>query len=67
MLQWEPFPTPLVPKNPFKFIDIGPLFALREKIMIITPLTRAINRRNEEREVDEILGGEKREREKERI
>ena len=38
---------PLVPKNPLKFIDIGPLFALRKKIMMITPLTRAINRRNE--------------------
>ena len=33
---------------------------------MITPLTRAINRRNEEREVDEILGGEKRERERKR-
>ena len=47
MLQWEPFPKPLVPKNPLKFIDIGPFFALNEKIMMITPLTRAINRRNE--------------------
>ena len=34
--------------------------------MMITTLTRAINRRNEEREVDEILGGGKRERERER-
>ena len=47
MLQWEPFPKPLVPKNPLKFIDIGPFFALREKIMMITPLTKVINRRNE--------------------
>ena len=47
MLQREPFPKPLVPKNPLKFIDIGPFFALNEKIMMITPLTRAINKRNE--------------------
>ena len=45
--KWEPFPKPLVPKNPLKPIDIGPFFALREKIMMITPLTKAINRRNE--------------------
>ena len=47
LLQWEPFPKPFVPKNPLKFIDIGPFFALREKIMMIPPLTKAINRRNE--------------------
>ena len=47
LLQWEPFPKPLVPKNPLKFINIGPFFALRGNIMMITPLTRAINRRNE--------------------
>ena len=47
MLQWKPFPKPLVPKNPLKFIDIRPLFALREKIMMITLLTKAINRGNE--------------------
>ena len=28
-----------LPKNPLKFIDIGPLFALVKKIMMITPLT----------------------------
>ena len=49
LLQWEPFPKPLVPKNPLKFIDIGPFFALRKKIMMIIPLTKAINRRNEGR------------------
>ena len=38
---------PLVPKNPLKPIDIRPFFALREKIMMITSLTKAINRRNE--------------------
>ena len=47
MLQWEPFLKPLVPKNPLKFIDIGPFFVLRKKIIMITPLTKAINRRNE--------------------
>ena len=36
-----------MPKNPLKFIDIGPFFALREEIMMITPLTKAINRGNE--------------------
>ena len=40
LLQWKPFPKPLVPKTPLKFIDIGPLFALVKKIMMITPLTR---------------------------
>ena len=38
---------PLIPKNPLRPIDIGPFFALREKIMMIIPLTKAINRRNE--------------------
>ena len=47
LLKWEPFPKLLIPKNPLKFIDIGPFFALREKIMMIAPLTKAINRRNE--------------------
>ena len=46
-MKWKPFPRPLVSKNPLKPIDIGPFFALREKIMMITPLTKAINRRNE--------------------
>ena len=36
-----------MPKSPLKPIDIGPFFALREKIMMITPLTKAINKRNE--------------------
>ena len=36
-----------MPKNPLKSIDIGPFFALKEKIMMITPITKAINRRNE--------------------
>ena len=47
LLKWEPFPKPLVPKNPLKFIDVGIFFALRKKIMMITPLTKAINSRNE--------------------
>ena len=46
-MKWKPFPRPLVSKNPLKPIDIEPFFALREKIMMITPLTKAINRRNE--------------------
>ena len=49
VLKWEPFPKPLVPKNPLKSIDIGSFFALRKKIMMIIPLTKAINRRNERR------------------
>ena len=44
---WEPFPRPLVPTNPLKPIDSGPFFALRKRIMMIIPLTKAINRRNE--------------------
>ena len=49
VLKWEPFLKPLGPKNPLKSIDIGPFFALRKKIMMIIPLTKAINRRNEGR------------------
>ena len=39
LLRWEPFPKPLIPKHPLKFINIGPLFALVKKIMMIPPLT----------------------------
>ena len=49
VLKWGLFPKPLVPKNPLKSIDIGSFFALRKKIMMIIPLTKAINRRNEGR------------------
>ena len=59
-MKWEPFLKPLMPKNPLKFIDIGPFFALREEIMMITPLTKAINRRNEWIAGDAILRKEKR-------
>ena len=76
LLQWEPFPKPLVPKNPLKFINIGPFLALKEKIMMITPLTRAINRRNvwmgrgwnfgkgKEREREDLRRRKRRERER---
>ena len=68
LLKWEPLPKPLVPKNPLKFIDVGIFFALRKKIMMITPLTKAINSRNEWIERGCKFGERKeREREKERI
>ena len=63
-MKWEPFPRPFIPKNPLKPIDIGPFFALREKITMIIPLTKAINRRNEWIVGDAILRVRKRERER---
>ena len=58
-MKWEPFPRPLIPKNPLNPINIGPFFALREEITMIIPLTKAINRRNEWIEGDAISEGKK--------